>query len=173
MMEVTTRLASPDDAPALAAVLRANRGFLAPWDPARSDDYFTDEGQRLVLTDMLREYAAGSTLPHLIVADGRIVGRVALTNIARGPFQSAQLGYWVAADVNGRGVATAAVAAVVRVAFAELGLHRVEAGTLVHNTGSQRVLARNRFQRFGLAPRYLRIAGEWRDHVLFQRLAED
>jgi ribosomal-protein-alanine N-acetyltransferase len=99
-------------------------------------------------------------------------GRLALTNIARGPFQSCQLGYWVAAEVNGRGVATAAVARIVRVAFGELGLHRIEAGTLVHNAASQRVLERNGFRRYGLAPRYLKIAGDWQDHVLYQLLAE-
>jgi ribosomal-protein-alanine N-acetyltransferase len=69
-------------------------------------------------------------------------------------------------------VATAAVGAAVRHAFEQLGLHRAEAGTLVHNVASQRVLERNGFTRFGMAPRYLRIAGKWQDHVLFQRLNE-
>ena len=59
-----------------------------------------------------------------------------------------------------------------RLAFHELGLHRLQADTLVHNAASQRVLARNGFTRIGLAPRYLRIAGRWQDHVLHQRLAE-
>jgi len=63
------------------------------------------------------------------------------------------------------------VGEVLRLAFGELGLHRVQAATLLHNTGSQRVLKRNGFTRIGVAPRYLRIAGEWQDHVLFQRLA--
>jgi ribosomal-protein-alanine N-acetyltransferase len=70
-------------------------------------------------------------------------------------------------------VATAAVAAVVRIAFSDLGLHRLQADTLVHNTASQRVLARNGFTRIGLAPRSLRIAGRWQDHVLHQLLEED
>jgi ribosomal-protein-alanine N-acetyltransferase len=171
-MDVTTRLATVDDAPALAAQLRANRTFLAPWEPDRSDLYFTDDGQRQVLADMLRQYASGSALPHVILADGQVVGRIALTNIARGPFQSGQLGYWVAESVNGRGVATAAVADLVRTAFGKLDLHRIEAGTLVHNAASQRVLQSNGFERYGLAPRYLKIAGEWRDHILFQRLSD-
>jgi ribosomal-protein-alanine N-acetyltransferase len=51
-------------------------------------------------------------------------------------------------------------------------LHRVEAATLVDNLPSQAVLRRNGFTLIGLAPRYLRIAGTWRDHLLFQRLAE-
>jgi [ribosomal protein S5]-alanine N-acetyltransferase len=161
----------PADAPEMAALLRANREFLAPWEPVRGDGYFTDDGQRLIIEEMLRQHALGTTLPHVILVDGRVVGRIALTNIVRGPFLSGSVGYWVAADANGRGVATAAVGDLARIAFGDLGLHRLEAGTLPHNTASQRVLRRNGFQRYGLAPRYLKIAGEWRDHVLFQLLA--
>ena len=88
----------------------------------------------------------------------------------RGAFQSAHLGYWVSEDRTGRGVATAAVAATVDLAFGPCGLHRLQAATLVHNLGSQRVLQRNRFTLIGLAPRYLQIAGRRQDHLLFQRV---
>ena len=57
--------------------------------------------------------------------------------------------------------------------FGVHGLHRVEAATLVGNLRSQAVLRRNGFTLIGTAPRYLRIAGAWRDHLLFQRLADD
>ena len=102
-----------------------------------------------------------------------IIGRATLAPINRGALQSATLGYWLNEDDVGRGHATAAVAELCRIAFEELGLHRVEAGTLPSNARSQAVLARNGFTRFGLAPRYLMIAGRWQDHVLFQRLADD
>jgi len=170
---VTTRLVATSDAPELAAVLAANRKFLAPYEPFRPEDYYTAEGQRTYLEDVLRTTAAGLTLPHVIVVDGRIVGRITLSGITRGPFLSASVGYWVAESANGRGVASAALARILRVAFDEMGLHRVEAGTLVHNAASQRVLERNGFRRYGLAPRYLKIDGDWRDHILFQRLADD
>jgi ribosomal-protein-alanine N-acetyltransferase len=165
----TTRVLAESDIPELVELLRANRDFLAPWDPVRYDDYYTADGQ----LDFLRTALAGTTtVPMVIVVDGRIAGRITLNNIVRGAFESCSLGYWVAADHNGRGVATAAVGAAVRHAFEELRLHRVEAGTLVHNVASQRVLERNGFTRFGMAPQYLRIAGKWQDHVLFQRLNE-
>ena len=63
----------------------------------------------------------------------------------------------------------------VDIAFGELRLHRVEAGTIPSNVRSQAVLRAQRIRRFGVAPAYLKIAGEWQDHVLFQRLnsAED
>ena len=74
----------------------------------------------------------------------------------------------MSASHQGRGLATAAVRDIVGVAFDDLGLHRVQAGTLRDNLRSQRVLERTGFVRFGLAEAYLRIAGRWQDHVLFQ-----
>ena len=108
----------------------------------------------------------------LILEGDEPVGFVGLSNMVRGPLQSAIVSYWVDEAHNGRGHCTRAVADVVDIAFGELGLHRLEAGTLVDNLASQRVLEKNRFERFGLARRYLFIAGDWRDHVLFQRTAD-
>jgi len=168
---VTVRRATVDDAEALAALALANRAFLSPWEPVRPDEYFTAEYQRAALRALHAQDPPG-TVPCVILVDGEPAGRITLNNVARGAFSSADLGYWVAQQHNGRGVATAAVAAVLDLAFGKLGLHRVQAATLLHNAGSQRVLARNGFTRIGVAPRYLRIAGEWQDHVLFQRLAD-
>lgn len=143
----------------------ANREFLAPFDPVREDDFFTLEVHRARIADVGRHN-------WLILDDGEPAGFIGLSNIMRGPLQSAILSYWVDQDHNGRGLATRAVAAVVDYAFGDLGLHRVEAGTLPDNFGSQRVLEKNGFERYGLARRFLLIAGEWRDHVLFERIAE-
>ncbi|HEX5332379.1 MAG TPA: GNAT family protein [Cellulomonas sp.] len=166
-----TRRITLDDAPVIAELLRANREFLAPWEPIRPEAYFTDDGQQEVIRTALEQHEQGSTLPHIIVDDsGGVVGRITLQGITRGPFQSCSLGYWLSASHNGRGLATAAVRDMLRVAFEELGLHRVQAGTLLHNVRSQRVLERNGFVRFGVAPAYLNIAGAWQDHVLFQVL---
>jgi ribosomal-protein-alanine N-acetyltransferase len=111
-------------------------------------------------------------LQWLILDAGEPVGFVGLSDVVRGPLQRAIVSYWVDRAHNGRGLATAAVGEIVGVAFGELGLHRLEAGTLPDNHGSQRVLAKNGFERFGYAKRYLQIAGEWRDHVLFERVCQ-
>lgn len=162
-----------DDAPELAEVLRLNRDFLAPWEPVRSDAYFTEAGQGTVIGEALARHDRGSSVPHVIVDDtGRIVGRIMLNGIVRGPFLSCSVGYWVAADDNGRGLATEAMAEIKHLAFEQLGLHRIEAGTLLHNAASQRVLERNGFLRIGIAQKYLHIAGTWQDHVLFHVLNE-
>jgi ribosomal-protein-alanine N-acetyltransferase len=121
---------------------------------------------------MLLELNRGLTFPHLILDGDRIIGRVTLSNVVRGPLQSCNIGYWVSRADNGRGHATAAVTEMARIAFGELGLHRLQAGTMPTNLASQRVLEHNGFTRIGLAPAYLRIAGRWQDHILFQKIAE-
>ncbi|WP_432548297.1 GNAT family N-acetyltransferase [Kineococcus sp. SYSU DK004] len=168
---VTTRLVETGDAEVLARLVVDDRDFLAPYEPLREESWFTTTGQRAVVDAALDEHARGTCLPHVVLDDdGTVVGRATLSGIVRGPLQSGSLGYWIAERAGGRGAATAAVARVTRIAFEELGLHRVQAETLVDNVRSQRVLQRNGFTRYGLAPRYLRIAGEWRDHVMFQLL---
>lgn len=158
------RLAGVADAPALAALYAANRDFLAPFNPEKPDEFYTEEGQRSRLARSIGTYA--------ILDDGGIVGTLGISNVVLGALCSANVGYWVDRAHNGKGLATRAVAAALEIAFGELGLHRLEAGTLVDNLGSQRVLERNGFERIGVAPRYLLIGGEWRDHVLYQRTAD-
>jgi len=166
-----TRLLSLDDAPAVAELLRRNRGFLAPWQPIRDEHFFTDDGQRESLSKALTEHGEGRCMPLGIQdASGAVVGAITLTSIIRGAFQSCSVGYWLAEDAQGQGLATAALREAVALAFQELGLHRVQAETLTHNTRSQRVLERLGFVRYGEAPAYLKIAGEWQDHVLYQLL---
>jgi [ribosomal protein S5]-alanine N-acetyltransferase len=156
----------PEDGEELAALYLANRDFLAPFEPVRPPEFFTADGQR----ERLERQLDGETHPFAILDDGAIAGTISLTNVVRGALQSAHTGYWIDNARNGRGLATGAVHDIVEFAFGEIGLHRLEAGTLVDNLASQRVLEKNGFERFGLAPRYLHIAGDWRDHVLFQRL---
>jgi ribosomal-protein-alanine N-acetyltransferase len=166
-----TRLVRVSDAAALAALLRVNREFLAPWQPARADDYFTASGQRDIVAKQLEEHAAGRCVPHVIVGDDDTpVGWIALNGVVRGALQSASIAYWVDQSHTGRGLATAAVHAITRMAFDDLGLHRIQAETLPHNRSSQRVLERVGFRRYGVAPQYLKIAGRWQDCVLYQLL---
>ena len=165
------RLITTDDAPALAELQRLNRAFLAPWEPVRSDGYFTEAGQRAAIEQALTEYEQGRNLPQVILDDGAgIVGRITLNGIVRGAFQSCSVGYWVSQFVTGRGMATAALRQIIGIAFGELGLHRIQAETLLDNAASQRVLDRNGFARIGMAPEYLKIAGRWQDCILFQRV---
>lgn len=171
-MHIELRQVTADDAEVLLKLYRTNRTFLAPWEPKREDSFFTEDHQRRQLAQAGVDRRSGQALPCVILADDRVVGRININDIVRGAFDSAHLGYWVAQEMNGHGVATAAVAAAARLCFEDLGLHRVQAATLTHNTASQRVLDQNGFTYIGTAPQYLRIAGSWQDHHLYQLLNE-
>jgi [ribosomal protein S5]-alanine N-acetyltransferase len=167
-----TRLLTLEDVPALAELYRSNRDFLAPFEPVRSEEFFTVEGQRAFVERALARYEQEAMCPLVILNEaGNVAGRININDIVRGAFQSGSLGYWVGAGDNGRGLATSAVRETVAWAFGELDLHRLQAGTLLDNAGSQRVLERNGFTPIGFAPACLKIAGRWQDHMLFQLVA--
>ncbi|MFJ2552631.1 GNAT family N-acetyltransferase [Microbacterium sp. NPDC087591] len=170
----TLRPVGIGDGALLARAYLRNRAHLAPWEPLRDDDFFSEAWHERDIAHYVEDASRGRNVRFVITSDdGEIRGRVNLNNIVRGAFCSADLGYWVDSIAQGRGVATRAVEWVLRHAQEALSLHRVQAATLVHNVASQRVLDANGFERIGLAPRYLRIAGAWQDHVLFQRLLEE
>ena len=100
-------------------------------------------------------------------------GAAQLSGISGAPFANAHLGYFVSEAHNGRGYATEAVRQAVEHAFAELGLHRVQAAVMPRNTASIRVLEKAGFREEGLALRYLKIAGVWEDHTLFAVTLEE
>ena len=162
------RLLGADDAEELAALYLANREFLRPFEPARDEAFFTVERQR----ERIEQSAEGDRWMWAIVDDGAIAGLIALNDVLRGALQLANVGYWVDRRHNGRGLASAALADVVDFAFGEAQLHRLEAGTQPDNLASQRVLERNGFEKFGYARRLLLVEGDWRDHVLFERIAD-
>jgi ribosomal-protein-alanine N-acetyltransferase len=168
-VERVIRPVGPEDADELAELYGANRDFLAPFEPVRPPEFFTGDGQR----ERLARQLEGETHPFAILDDGAIAGTINLFGIVRESLQSGVIGYWVDHRRNGRGLATGAVGEILAYAFSGLELHRIEAATLVDNVPSQRVLEKNAFERIGLARRYLRIDDEWRDFLLFQRLADD
>jgi [ribosomal protein S5]-alanine N-acetyltransferase len=169
----TIRPLEARDAAPLLELRLENREFMEPFDPERPESFYTLDGQREIVQTAVARREADAQYVYAILDDGEVAGTISISNVVRGAFQSANVGYWVDRRRNGRGLATRAVASIVEIAFGELGLHRLEAGTLVDNVASQRVLEKNRFRRFGVAPDYLLIAGRWQDHVLFQRTADD
>lgn len=172
--EVRLRPVTEADAASLAASMTRSRTYMSPWEPRRPDAFYTEQGQRERVAGLLAERAAGRMMPWSL-ADGedRAIGGFHLNAVVLGSFRSATLGYWVDVEYAGRGLATAAVRKICELARDELRLHRVEAGTVLDNVASQRVLAKCGFEQFGTVPRYMHIDGEWRDHRLFQRILHD
>lgn len=171
-LQVTLTLLAPEDAPVLAELETRNREQLMAGAPAREESWFTEAGQRTAIAHAVADREAGGSLPFTIRLEEegvtRIVGRLNLSTIIRGAFDSASLGYWVDASATGRGVATTAVRSAIAVAFRGLGLHRLQAEVKVGNDASVRVLEHCGFTEYGLAQDYLRLGGEWADCRLFQ-----
>ncbi len=162
------------DHAAWAALREASRDYLQPWEPAWPEDDLTKAAFKRRLSIYAREMELGNAWPFFVFGeDGRTLqGAVTLSNVRRGVAETGTLGYWIGQPFAGRGLATAAVRAVVRYALDRLKLHRLEAACLPANLASKRVLEKSGFKQEGYARAYLKINGEWADHLLFG-LVED
>ena len=153
----------------------ASRDFLAPWEPQWSAADLTRTAFRLRVKRCLREIDEDTGYPFFIFsADGRVLlGGLGLSNLRRGVAQMASLGYWIGKPYARRGYMTEAVRCAATFAFEHAGLHRLEAACLPSNEASRSVLTRCGFREEGIARRYLRINGDWQDHLLFGYLRDD
>ncbi|MET0181645.1 MAG: GNAT family protein [Caulobacterales bacterium] len=156
------------DFSAWARVRGDSRAFLEPWEPIWPEDELTLGAYRYKLRRYAQDIRDAKSFPFFVFRedDGALVGGVTLSQVRRGAAQTGTLGYWVGQAYQGSGYTTEATQAVVRFAFVELGLHRVEAACQPDNASSRRVLAKAGFTEEGYAQAYLKIAGKWRDHVL-------
>jgi ribosomal-protein-alanine N-acetyltransferase len=105
--------------------------------------------------------------------DGAIVGAINLSQIFRGGFQNAYMGYHVGAQYADKGYTTEALRLMLRYAFEHLKLHRLEANIQPNNVASLALVKRAGFVREGFSRRYLKICGRWRDHERWAIIAED
>jgi [ribosomal protein S5]-alanine N-acetyltransferase len=107
-----------------------------------------------------------------VVADGGLAGWINLSEIIRGNFRNAYIGYCGYAAYAGQGYMTEALALVLREAFAIEKLHRIEANIQPDNAASIALVRRCGFELEGFSPRYLKIGGRWRDHERYALRAE-
>jgi ribosomal-protein-alanine N-acetyltransferase len=172
---VELRAPRASDYQAWAALRLESRSRLEVVEPLWAEDELSRAAYRRRLAHYARDAREGTGLALFIAraADGALIGGVTLSNMRRGVNQSASLGYWIGVSHWGQGHMTAALAALIPFAFQELKLHRLEAACLPTNAGSIRVLERSGFVREGYARSYLKIAGEWRDHLIFGLVDSD
>jgi ribosomal-protein-alanine N-acetyltransferase len=157
------------DAAAMLALYRRNALFLSPWEPARPDGFYSlAYHQEMIRTGQDDDaHDRAYTFGLLLQESGELIGRLRLSNVVRGVFQNAYLGYWLDEARTGHGYMTEAVELALANGFGPLRLHRVQAATLLHNHASRSVLTKNGFRQEGLAERYLFIDGQWQDHLIF------
>ncbi|WP_092545458.1 GNAT family N-acetyltransferase [Actinoplanes derwentensis] len=169
---IVLRAVTEDDTAVLLDAHLRNREHLAPHEPPRPASFFTLDGQRERVRSLVRQNQDGKLISLLLTRGATVVGYASLSAITPAPLCGANLGYWVDAAEQGRGLAGTAVGALLRTA-GERGLHRVEAGTAPANVASQKVLLRNGFAHYGTAHSHLYLNGAWQDSHLYERILSD
>ena len=149
---------------------RRNKAHLGPWEPQRGAEFVTLAWWRRQTAANEREFQDGRGARLLIMhnqdSTGAVIGVANLSNIVRGAFHAAHVGYSIDAEYEGQGFMREALEGLIAYAFDELGLHRIMANYQPQNLRSEGLLQRLGFEREGYAKSYLRIDGEWCDHVL-------
>lgn len=168
-------LLQPGLAPFLVDYKIRNRDHLAPWEPPRREEYFTLKNTQQTIAAQLKLYSQDLALP-LAVLDRcgqKVIATVNVSNIVRGIFQAAHLGYGLDGKYQGQGYMTEILSVAIPEIFTQLKLHRLMANYIPSNQRSGALLQRLGFTKEGVAKDYLFINGQWQDHILTARTNPD
>ena len=155
------------DRDAFLEMVRESRDLHRPWTyPPERPDQFADLVSRTVRDDF-------KCLAAVLAENGELVGIFTVSQIVRGYFQSAYLGYYANARHAGKGLMAEAMALVLDHAFGPLSLHRLEANIQPGNAPSIALARGAGFRLEGYSPRYLLIGGRWRDHERYAITADE
>ncbi|MGI8906962.1 MAG: GNAT family N-acetyltransferase [Candidatus Sumerlaeaceae bacterium] len=164
---VTVRALSQQDRLPLLAANRRSREMHRRWvNPPINDEQFD-----AYMLKCSRDDCHGFVICD--VQTQQIAAAANVSNVVLGAMHGAFLGYYGIANFAGRGYMTAGLIHVISWAFGDLRLHRLEANVQPDNLASKKLLARLGFRLEGFSPRYLKIAGRWRDHERYAILAEE
>lgn len=152
-----------------------SRPFLERWEPSWEHDGLTEGSFRARVIRSAQEFASGVAMPLFLFSrhDHQLIGGLTIGHIRRGASQSCMIGYWMGERHAGQGHMFAALQMVIPYIFTGLELHRIEAACIPDNARSIRLLEKAGFQQEGYLRGYLKINGQWHDHVMFSRLATD
>jgi ribosomal-protein-alanine N-acetyltransferase len=164
---VLLRVLERADREEFLALARDSRDLHRPWTyPPERADQFEELYSRSRRDDTLCLLAC-------LRDGGEIAGVLILSQIVRGAFQSAYLGYYAHQRYAGLGYMREAIAQTVEHAFGPLALHRIEANIQPANVASVALARSAGFRLEGFSPRYLLIGGQWRDHERYAITADD
>jgi ribosomal-protein-alanine N-acetyltransferase len=174
---VTLRPLVPDDFAAWRDVRVRCADWLVKWEPARLDGYPDPVEDRRAFAARCgareRERQLGSGYGFGVFVGETFAGEMNLSGIQRGPFQNGFIGYWIDEAMAGRGYTPEAAAILIRFAFEEIGLHRIQVSIIPRNGPSRRVADKLCLREEGIAERFLEIDGVWEDHVCYAITAEE
>ncbi|NLQ16104.1 GNAT family N-acetyltransferase [Marinomonas sp. M1K-6] len=155
-------------APLLFDYLNQEKAFLTPWEPQRSEGYYSLETCQLRIREIRRDFVEGKgvVLCFLSPNEDRMLAYSNYSNIIRGVFQACNLGYSLRESEQGKGMMHEALSAGVEYLHKEWQIDRIQATYMPRNIKSAAVLEKLGFDKEGLAKSYLKINGVWEDHIL-------
>ncbi|MFP3913993.1 MAG: GNAT family N-acetyltransferase [Actinomycetota bacterium] len=159
------------DIGALEEAVRSSLADLNEWLPWAHMDYTRDDAVAFVRDSVQawREEKAFDYSIRFQEEPDRHLGNISIWQTSR-TGRIGEIGYWIRTDLTGRGYATEATRALMRVGFENLGLHKITLRIAVGNRGSERVAEKLGFTREGLLREELLIRGNWMDHTLYSML---
>lgn len=160
----------PSDAEDVLEFHLRNRKFLKPFEPSRDERFYTLESQKRTLVESYKQFLNGNVVNFGIYKNNNLIGKIKISNIVMGGFKNAFIGYSMDEKEQSKGYMKESVKLVMKYAFEELELHRIEATTLIDNEKSQRVLSSCGFKELGISEKHLYINGEWRDQMVFYKI---
>lgn len=163
---------TPSNAQDVLEYYEKNKNHLAPFEPNRDAGFYTIENQKKLLNKSYRDFLSGTSVELGIFKEEKFIGKIKLSGIVHGSFRSGILGYSIDKDEQGKRYMQESVKLLLKYAFDECELHRVEASALVNNERSRSVLEKCGFKLIGISEKYLLINGKWEDHSIYYILKE-
>lgn len=174
---ITLRPLNPGDWEQWREVRIRAREWLTVWEPRPVPGHPDPTQDRRAFVARCgardRDRELGSGYGFGIFVGDTFAGEINLNSIQRGPFQNAYIGYWIDQAQAGNSYVPEAVVVLIRFAFEELGLHRVQISIIPRNSRSRRVVEKLAIRDEGVAVRYLEINGVWEDHIRYAITAEE
>jgi [ribosomal protein S5]-alanine N-acetyltransferase len=153
----------------VARFLTLNRERFRPYAPTRSEHYYTNSHWRAACKRSKIEWKEGRAYRFVVMhKNEEVIGKIDLDHIRRGPFSTGDFGYLLDRRHEGQSIMRRAMEEVLSMVFTDFKLNRVQAAIMPQNTRSSGLVKRLGFREIGLAERYLKLDGEWRDHLLFE-----
>ncbi len=161
------KVLTKDAAPMVLAFYDENRSFFEPWDPKRSDNFYTLYYQKASLAAEYNQMAEGKLIRYWVFlkdSPGEIIGTVCFQNFLKDPYNSCRLGYKFAEKYTHLGYAAESIQKGIELMVNDFHIHRIEAFIMPNNQPSLRLIERLGFVDEGISYSYAKINGIWSDH---------
>lgn len=163
---------TPGNAEAILEYYKRNKKHLAPFEPSRDNSFYTLKAQKNLLIKSYKEFLNGTSIDFGIFKEEKMIGKIKLFGIIHGSFKNGMIGYSIDKDEQSKGYMKESVKLLLKYAFDDCDLHRIEASALINNQRSRMVLEKCGFKLAGINEKYLLVNGKWEDHAIYYILKE-